>query len=261
MLLDCTSAMSTLKSLAALAGAPPVKVLAAVRSVTRDELAGSGDPELALPGLAAERLGLEVMTGFSEVRYFHGSRTLDPDGYSRRGLLPLPDVLENIWDGLRRAGLDFMSASEFVELREFIEGGGGGHSGSLYRLKTTDAMGYGPFGEYVREHFVRPREVNNHEYLRTPELVEDISTVARKCLGVDLLAAFSAAAAPCIVAFDMPVEDDSRAVRAACWYVHAAANGALTSNASGGFDGHGVGVPPSAIRKVEILDPWSARRC
>ena len=253
MLLNCTSSTTTINALAEAASASPSEVLAAVCAVTYDELAASGDPIRALPGLAAERLGLEAITGFSHVRYFHGSRTPDPAGYLRLGLLPLPDVLESLWDGLRRVGADLLSASEFGELRKFIEAGGGGHFGGLYRLKTTEAMGFGPFGEYVRAHFLRPSEVTSHDYLGTPEIVEDIAIVAKERFGVDLLPAYAAAAVPCIVAFDMPVEDGSRAVCAACWYVRAAADGALTSNASGGFDGYGVPVPAAAIRKVEII--------
>lgn len=97
-------------------------------------------------------------------------------------------------------------------------------------------------------------ELKQPQHVRsTPEIVEDIATVAHRHFAVDLLAAYTAAAVPCIVAFDMSVNDDSRAVCAACWYVRAAADGALTSNASGGFDGHGLGVPPAAIRTVEII--------
>lgn len=44
----------------------------------------------------------------------------------------------------------------------------------------------------------------------------------------------------------------ARGLTAACWYLWAAARGELTRYACGGFDGHGVAVPPAAIREVEI---------
>jgi hypothetical protein len=227
-----------------------------VRSIADAELtARQRDPRHELPRLVAERLGLGAITGFEQVRYFHGTRTLDPESYRRRGLLPLPEVLEDIWDGLGEVAADLLSTSDLGQLREFIEAGGGGHGGYQYRSKTTDWTQHGPFGEYIREHFLRPHEVTAHDYLRTPELVEDIAYVAADCFGVDLLARFSACATPCIVVFEMPVVDEESAVSAACWYVHAAANGeATTINARGGFHGDGVGVPAAAIRCVEVID-------
>jgi hypothetical protein len=169
--------------------------------------------------------------------------------------VPLGAVIEDIWRDLRVIGGDLLGPCEFDALCREIEGTGGGDFGRLYRFKTGDVMHHGPFAEYVREHLLRPQEVSAHDYLRTPELVEDIATVAGKMFDVDLLTAFSISTVPCIVAFDMPIENSSTAAAAACWYVRAAADGELTSNASGGFDGHGVVVPPNAIRSVEVVRP------
>ena len=101
---------------------------------------------------------------------------------------------------------------------------------------TFALLHYGPFGEYVREHFLHPHELSSHDY------------------GVDLLGACTAGTRPSIVAFDIPVDDNGPAVEAACWYLWAAAKDELTRNACGGFDGQGVGRrrAPSATSRTSI---------
>lgn len=136
-------------------------------------------------------------------------------------------------------GADQLRAADFDTLRAEIERGGGGDGGYLYRLKTPTVMHHGPFGEYVREHFLRPQELSSHDYLRTPELIEDVAHAAHDLYGADLLGAYTAATKPCIVAFDMPHDDDTDAIEATCWYLRAAARGEATRNACGGFDGPG----------------------
>ncbi|HEY1277440.1 MAG TPA: hypothetical protein VGF25_21210 [Thermoleophilaceae bacterium] len=256
MLLNCASTTTAFESLAAAAGVPPHDVHTALTAIDWTDLEEHNDPERALPQLAAERLGRHL-GGFSEVRYFHGTRTRDADSFRRHGLLPLGAALEGIWRELREIGADQLGDAEFETLRTEIEGNGGGDGGRLYRLKTPALQHHGPFAEYVREHFLHPQELSSHDYLRTPELVEDIAHAAEEMFDVDLLAAYTAATKPCIVAFDMPMDDDGPAIEATCWYLWAAARRELTRAACGGFDGQGVAVPPTAIRDVEIIDvPW-----
>lgn len=88
-------------------------------------------------------------------------------------------------------------------------------------------MHHGPFGEDVREHFLRPDELSAHAYLRTPEIVEDIAIAAREVYGVDLLAVYTAANARVrreLRHAGNDASDEARAVEAACWYVRAAAS-------------------------------------
>lgn len=253
MLLSCANVTTALESLAAAAGVPSHDVHSVLTSIEWTDLEQHDDPERSLPQLAAERLG-RPLGGFSAVRYFHGTRTRNPKSFRTRGLLPLGAALEDIWRELREIGADQLGEAEFDALRTEIEGNGGGDGGRLYRLKTPALLHHGPFGEYVREHFLCPQELSSHDYLRTPELVEDIAHAAHEVFGVDLLSAYAAVTRPCIVAFDMPTSDDGPAVEAACWYLWAAARGGVTRAACGGFDGQGIVVPPTAIHDVEIVD-------
>lgn len=253
VLLNCENTTTALESLAAAAGVAARDAKVAVTSIEWAELERHPDPVRALSHVAAERLG-RGLGGFSAVRYFHGTRTRDPATFRRRGLLPLGAALEDIWRELREIGADRLGAPDFARLRAEIEGGGGGDGGGLYRLRTPELIHQGPFGEYVREHFLRPEELGSHDYLGAPELIEDIAHAAHELNGVDLLGVYVEATKPCIVAFDVPVKDETDAVGAACWYLWAAARDELTRNACGGFDGRGVAVPPAAIRDVEIVN-------
>lgn len=252
MLLSCATTARALEALAATSGASPRAVQSAITTIDWADLELEDQPVCSLPHLAAQRLGRHL-GGFTKVRYFHGTRANDLDTFRQRGLLPLGAQLENIWRELRDIRSGRLSPDQFTALRAEMERGGGGDGGRQYRLKTPAVMHHGPFGEYVREHFLRPSELDSHDYLRTPELVEDIALAAHDVFGVDLLREYTAGTRACIVAFDMPISDDAKAVEAACWYVWAAARGEVTRNACGGFDGGGVAVPASAIRAVEIV--------
>lgn len=254
VLMNCGSLEAAVASLATAAGRSADELHANVTSIDSRDLERRSDPVRALPELVAERLGCDL-GGFTEVRYFHGTRTRDAGSFQRDGILSLGDRLEKIWSELGAVGAEMLSAEHFLALREKIECGGGG--GWHYQLKTPALMHHGPFAEYVREHFMRPSDLSAHDYLRTPEIVEDIANAAHVEYGIDLLAAYTAATRACIVSFDQPVADadaEARAIVAACWYVRAAASGEVTRHACGGFDGHGISVAPAAVRDVVFVD-------
>lgn len=259
VLLSCANTASALKALTAVTGASSRAVQSAITTINWADLEIDDQPVRALPRLAAQRLGRNL-SGFTEVRYFHGTRTSDPNTFRQRGLLPLGARLEDIWHELRDIGSGVLSPDQFAALRAEMESGRGGDGGWQYRLKTSALMHHGPFGEYVREHFLRPGDLSNHDYLRTPELIDDIALAAHDLFGVDLLDEYTAATKPYIVAFDMPVDDDADAVEAACWYIWAAARCDVSRNACGGFDGEGVAVPASAIRAVEMTPTLREQR-
>lgn len=254
--MTCESLRAAVGSLAATFSASAEAIEDVVRSIGRPEIDRSDDPAAALPRLVAERVGREA-AGVTKIRYFHGTRVCEPDSFHRNGLLPLGARLDDIWSELTKVGAGVLSGRQFGDLRAAIDSGGGGDGGRQYRTKVTDALHHGPFGEYVREHYFRPGELSSHDYLRTPEIIEDIALAACDFYGVDLLAAYSAATRPCIVTFDIPVRDAQDAVRAiaaACWYVWSAARDEVTRDACGGFDGRGVPVPPDAVRAVTFVE-------
>jgi hypothetical protein len=248
VLLDCFDVDTAVASLAAGAGVRPVRVCSVIDGMTGDLL----HEERILVESVSKALGVDLARRFTTVRYFHGTRTLRPESFWERGLLPAQEALEDLWRDLREAADGALDADGFDRLRRFIEDGGGGHFGRLYRHKHRDPDQQGPDGLLVREQLERPRG-NAHHFLHTPELVDDIANVASDEFGVDLLEPFTRAAVPCIIAFDIPREDATSPVAGACDYVWHAARGDLPQLSIGGFSGLGGAVRPDAIRQVDVV--------
>ncbi len=251
---SCASQQAAAESLAAVFGAPAGEVVAAIESLEFADLeAGGGDPWRVLPEAVAQALGVCELRRLKRTRFFHGVRTVDPARYRRDGLLPLDQALEAVWADLRRVGEQLLDDGQFAELRRRVERGEPGHSARLYRDKTGDVMHHGPWAVLVRDDLLRAGELGNHDYLRVPEIVEDIAISAGELFGVPLLEAYETAARPCIVVFDMRDERWETSVQSACWYVRERLDGGFSHNTTsgGGFCGHGRAVPASAIVDVE----------
>lgn len=103
----------------------------------------------------------------------------------------------------------------------------------------------------MREVIAHAKSVPVHDYLSSPEIVEDI---ARCYEGPgDLQSRFVAATKPCIVKFRNP-RFEVGAIRSAIWYVFSKLrDNKVTSNSAWAFVGEGMRVPPEAIVNVEVI--------
>jgi hypothetical protein len=219
----------------------------------------SEDPEAQMPREVLQRLGAELATTrFEGVYLFHGTRVFDPDGFQRRGLLPLDLMLDEVWEMLYGLAQDEFSREQWQEFKRSIEEeGAGGHDGELYRLKVVGAdaeLHHGPHAEVVRELFFHPEEVGSHDYLACPELVQDLARCFRSAYGIDLEARFRAATVPCLVKLRservMP-----GAIKAALWFAFSMLReGVPTRNACWGLDLEGESVPPEDVVDVEVVN-------
>jgi hypothetical protein len=149
-----------------------------------------------------------------------------------------------------------IDAEEFVALRKGLEDG---QIEALTYQARVDNRDDGPNGVLVRDILVNPDTYHSSEFVRIPEIVEDICVAARGALHVDLEPRFESATTPCIVEFSTASSKVHQALTAACWYAEAA----LTGKTAGGddafwnFDGEGVAVPPEDIVFVDIsLQPY-----
>jgi hypothetical protein len=252
LILDCSTAETAASSLATCASVPVTRLVEALRAVADEEIWDTEDPNRAMKGLVEQHLGGTRFGSFTTVRYFHGTRTIDPEHIRREGLLPLGQVIDRIWTTLRHVADGALDERGWQALRAMMEAGSVGHFADLYALKTADAhMHGGPYGLLVRDELLRPRELNNTDYVNAPEIIDDIAITAEEQFGVDLSGPYRAASHSCIVAFDAPPHDAAAEITAACWYVRN--HPELTRNGTRSYDGHGVGVPPKAIVTVDVL--------
>lgn len=237
-------------SLAALFGVAPDRLTralpdaaAVVEADTEADLARA-----IVPALTAI-LGNTPVTP-SRIHFFHGTRAFEPQLFAQRGLMPLPAVLDDLWDRMQGLAPE-IPAKDFAALREGLEDGRIEALTYKHRVDTHDD---GPNGVLVRNVLLDPEAYHSAEFLRIPEIVEDICVAARNELQVDLGARFEGATTPCVVEFATQPRDVHKALTAACWYAVAALRGTAAGggDAFWNFDGDGIAVPTTDIVFVDV---------
>lgn len=256
--LDCHDLSSTLASLATAIHTTPAQLELALRE--HDEVRfeeATEDPWHLMPREVLERFGVDARTvadRFNDAYYFHGTRTVEPEAFLRRGILPLDQIVDELWATLRALVGGEISDEEWAAFRSSVESDAGGHSGSLYRLKTRGRIHFGPFGLVVRETFLGPGSTGSHDYLGCPEIVQDIAVCFTSAHAGNLERRFCAATKPCIVQFRSN-KLRSGAITAALWYAYTRLrDGEITSSSNYSFDGDGEPVPAVDVVAVEIVD-------
>ena len=141
---------------------------------------------------------------FDAAYYFHGTRTIDPRLFLADGIKPLGLVIDHLWDALHLLCADDIPADRWQAIRRELEhdrprSRSDDHSAWLYRLKQPDPAHHGPYASLIREHAVNPIG-GQHDYLATPEIIQDITGH----VGGDLQAKFEAAATSCVAKFRHP---------------------------------------------------------
>src|SRR5664280_2495592 len=130
--------------------------------------------------------------------WFHLTRVLPPVDFGE-GILPLHDRVDAIWEQLFRLQKR-VDAAEWSRYRQDMGDSDSAYAYCLKALGRRELHG-GPFAVLVRETAFHAKEMHNHDYLRWPEIVEDITRAFQKRYGYDLPAAYRSAAHPCIVKF------------------------------------------------------------
>lgn len=179
--------------------------------------------------------------------WFHITRTV-PSNNFERGILPLGQCIDGIWDFLYSLAKKRVSPEEWATFRADM---GDHHHASLYEMKVHDDMHWGPYALLSRDHAFKPGEIGNHDYLGTPEIVEDICICFSEKFGFDLLAAFMRKTKPCIVKF--VAGPRSGCMSTAVYHLYNVYRGNRCSiQCNTCFDGEGVAVPGANILKVEF---------
>jgi len=256
--LDCHDQRTALTTLSGIVGVAPDRLSGAIRGFDDAALDHCDeDPAIVMPREVLESLGVDIAsTCFAGAHYFHGTRTTDPDAFQRCGILPLDAAIEQIWTTLHDLVRGECSPVQWEEFRQSVERDAGGHDGFLYRLKTRDQLHHGPHAVLVRDILLDASAHGGHDYLKCPEIVQDIARCYRSASGVDLETRFRAASVPCIVTFRLTRIDPARAIAAACWYLHGDGRANVTMN---GFIGEGSGVPAEDVLAVEVAPGSSSR--
>jgi hypothetical protein len=182
------------------------------------------------------------VTGIS---WFHLTRTLDGTTFSE-GILPLGAALPKVWDILVSIPKDERKRRRLEELRT------NGVPNYQYQLKVPHALHHGPYAMLVRESAFNASDIGNHDYLKLPEIIEDVCWGYQERFKEGIEAEIKAALRPCIVKFkDWPRFDVVDVVLHYC--LCKAQNAELHNHANACFDGQGEVVPFESIQRIDYL--------
>jgi hypothetical protein len=213
--LDCHDVDSTLASLAGVARVDRTDLEQALREYDESRFdTYSEEPWTLMPREVLDRFGTNVQTiaeSFEGAHYFHGTRTVDdPESFRQRGILPLAQMLDELWAMLRALAGDQISDEHWAAFRRSVETDAGDHDGFLYRHKVMGEVDAGPFGYVVRECLLDPEACSSHDYLGCPEIVQDICRCCDSTYGINLERCFCEASVACIVRFRVRTGEHGR---------------------------------------------------
>lgn len=254
--LDCTSLATTLHSLGRLLGRDPAWLRHALRSFDGEAFIRLNPRSRLDP---TDRVFAQVVGGDAasitpaRVTWFHATRTAAATAFAD-GILPLDRALPRIWSFLRSVAGDWVTDAAWSTFQYTLDGRGA----PLYHLKTANAIHWGPHALLVREAALRPREIGNHDYLGTPEIVEDICQCFEDRFGRDLHRAYQVATRPCLVHFVSDVPRPDTVPVALAYACAALRNEQLTHWANTCFDGEGRAVTSDQIVRFEFLHDGAA---
>lgn len=251
MNLDCRDLETTIESLRTAMGISENELVHALHSYDASRLADHLYDDVAKAICASFGLEPEELR-FSGASFFHGTRAISPSQFMERGVLTLPEMLDEIWAQL--GDLSGVAASDWALLRKDVEGEGGEDAGWRYRGRIEHRVNHGPNAYLIREMHLMALD-SHHDYLGCPEIVQDICTCCHAATGVDLERIFVSQTTPCIVRFERP-EPSTQNVETAFAYAFAVATSTDLGGIAcgGGFDGYGVSVPPEFVAAVEAIE-------
>lgn len=189
---------------------------------------------------------------YNQTNWFHLSRTTKSNNF-KEGILSLGDNLENIWDLLFTLQEGFLSKDEWSVFRKSLESEYTSNSALLYRMKTSDKKLWGPYAMLIREVTFHSKEIGNHDYLKAPEIIEDICFPFQEKYGFDLLTKFQEVTSSCIVKFETTDVEE--------WYIgvvinflyHKHHNLELNLDCNACFDNGGKSIPNESLLQIEYL--------
>ncbi len=186
---------------------------------------------------------------FQKVCWFHLTRAPVNHTFDKEGILPLGLQINSIWDFLYSLLQDNFSPEVWNKFRRELSKH---HPARLYHMKVNNPSLWGPYAVLIRDVAFKSAEVGNHDYLRTPEIVEDICMCFSHRFGFDLLGEFIENTRPCIVKF---TDDKARSdcLTTALYHLYAVYHKhelSLYNNTC--FDGKGLPIPKEHILKIEF---------
>jgi hypothetical protein len=183
----------------------------------------------------------------TRVAWFHLTRTPRTTNFSD-GILPLGEILDTIWDTLSSLLESENQINNLAKMRQH------GVNNFHYNLKCPDSLHHGPYAMLVRAAAFNAHKICNHDYLETPEIIEDICSGYETQFGEGIHDTILSKLNKCIVKFESEksIEENLLApVLLYCWCE--IRNAELSSCANTCFDSAGVAISSDSIISVNFL--------
>jgi hypothetical protein len=243
--IDCEDLHSTLQCLSDIYAVDQNELTQFFRSIDLELHYRTRNPSLSsedeLQRLLEERVG-PPSNPPSRAYWFHLTRVLPGTSFAD-GILPLDQALPRVWSLLEHL---FAGTPQEVRIKTLRQSG---VPDRQYNLKTTDSLHWGPYAMLVKEIAFCADTASNHDYLKTPEIIEDICSGYAKRFGEEIQSEVENKLVPTIVKF---WSEDVYGLASCIRYAYAAIHHeelGHTSNTC--FDGAGCTVPPSQIVYVQ----------
>ncbi len=238
MILDCSSYESTKNSLLDIFSTTEEKLVSVLQSINPFEISYK-PPEEVLYDEACDILGYP--NDNISVVWFHGTRTEDESLFHKLGILTKSEArkfieprLKELSEGMKSFGSNPFSMS--------LSGKQGDHD-------------EGPFAFLIRDIAIHAPSPN-HNYLDSPEMVEDIAGTLLGENYLQLVNRFKETSAPCLVSFISTSKGYELAH--ALFYLKLVEDGEshfeAASSANTFFDSENIIVTPDRIKSVELIN-------
>ena len=182
------------------------------------------------------------------VNWFHLTRTTRQNDF-KDGIIPLVDCLDRIWSMLIDIPTDKAIKNNLKALKN------NGVPNFLYSLKHNSQLLSGPYACLVKDTAFNANDLGQHDYLRMPEIIEDICNGYEKKFGESIFEIYQSFLVPKIVKFQSSKRIDTGCVKTALYYAYEA----VRSNQPSGncvtcFDGKGSKIKPESIVSVTTVE-------
>lgn len=185
---------------------------------------------------------------FDNILWFHCTRTIEKNRF-KNGILPLGEVLPEIWDTL-------FALAENDEIRERLKNlQRNGVPNFHFSNKNRNDLHWGPYAILVKEVAAHATRLCQHDYLAMPEIIEDICNGYEKKYGYSIIEEYQKKLKPCIVKFSAPEDSDSfgNTIAALSYAYTCVRKKEVGMNAVTCFDGNNQKIPSENIISIEYI--------
>jgi len=243
--LDCESGEAAISSLSVGFSCTQEKLREVLLSIDLDEV--YEHKEQCLYNYVVREVGEHKE--LSGVYWFHSTRT-SLDNNFQYGIHPLNDALDKVWD-VMISTIPTPEVKQNLQLMRTI-----GVNDEMYELRTNDSIHWGPYGILVREVAFNTKKLKQHDYLKMPELVEDICNAYKLTYEVSLDLLYENLLIPKLVKFYSSKRLDNGCIEAALNYAYTKIRKLpINESCVTVLNNGGTAIKPEEIVNVETVSP------